>query len=220
MKNIAMIPARAGSKRLPHKNLLEISPGTSLIEHQIKKLKSINCFDEIWVNSDSKRVEIIANNNKVHFYKRSKVLADDKSTSEDYIYDFIKNINCNNIFQVHSIAPLLKTKEIEDFVNYFNKKNYNTLLSYNDSILEHSFKNNPINFSYKKKQNSQDLLPLQKINWAITGWNSKKYIDSIKNNKNATFSSPVGYFRISKKSSLVIKDKTDFQIAKSLLNAK
>ena len=85
-----MIPARAGSKRLPHKNLLEISPGTSLIEHQIKKLKSINCFDEIWVNSDSKRVEIIANNNKVHFYKRSKVLADDKSTSEDYIYDFIK----------------------------------------------------------------------------------------------------------------------------------
>ena len=133
MKNIAMIPARAGSKRLPHKNLLEITPAVPLILYQIKKLKSIDCFDEIWVNSDSEKIENIALKNNVHFYRRSNHLADDKSPSEDYIYDFLKNVNCDNIFQVHSIAPLLKKEEIKNFVTYFNKENYNTLLSYNDS---------------------------------------------------------------------------------------
>ena len=128
MKNIAMIPARLGSQRLKRKNLQSFL-GTTLIEHAIERCKRANCFDEIWVNSESDIFNEIANKNKVHFHLRPQQLGDSVSTSEEFVYEFLCEVNCNNLFQVHSIAPLLDHKEILKFVKYFNEYNFDTLFN-------------------------------------------------------------------------------------------
>ena len=49
MKNIAVIPARGGSKRLPNKNILSLG-GIPLIAHSIVAAqKSSHCIDAIYV---------------------------------------------------------------------------------------------------------------------------------------------------------------------------
>ena len=53
MKTIAMIPARMGSKRIEKKNI-RILNGKPLISYVIEAAIEANCFDEIYINSESK----------------------------------------------------------------------------------------------------------------------------------------------------------------------
>ena len=68
MKVIAMIPARLGSQRLKRKNLEEINK-KSLVEIAIDKCVEADCFDEIWVNSESELIGNIALKKNIFFIK-------------------------------------------------------------------------------------------------------------------------------------------------------
>ena len=52
MNIIAVIPARMGSKRMPWKNRLEISPGVSLAQHAVDCAVGAGLFDHIVVSTD------------------------------------------------------------------------------------------------------------------------------------------------------------------------
>jgi CMP-N-acetylneuraminic acid synthetase len=49
---LAVIPARAGSQRLPRKNLLEIEPGLSLVQHAIDCARHSGLVADVCVSSD------------------------------------------------------------------------------------------------------------------------------------------------------------------------
>ena len=164
-----MIPARLGSQRLKHKNLREINSVT-LVAHAIRRAKKSHVFDEIWVNSESDEIGAIAKDEGVNFHKRPANLADNNATSEEYVYEFLKNHSLNYIFQIHTIAPLLAPKEIAGFVRYMMENRHDTLLSMVNEQIECAYKNKPINFSFSSKSNSQELRPIQRITWSITGW--------------------------------------------------
>ena len=212
MKIIAMIPARMGSQRLKKKNLRLIN-GIPLITHAIRKVKSIDLFDEVWVNSEHDKFGEIAKEENVFFHKRPAELANNQATSEDFIYEFLTNHYCDYLFQVHSIAPLLTKEEIKKFVEYMINSDFDVLLSVVNEQIECAFKNKPINFSYEKKQNSQELEPVQRITWSVTGWKRRVYIQAYKNKKCATFFGNVGYYPISKVAGLIIKTEEDLQIS-------
>lgn len=53
--NIAIIPARGGSKRVPLKNVKEFN-GIPMIVRTIRTLKSSGCFDQIIVSTDSDKI--------------------------------------------------------------------------------------------------------------------------------------------------------------------
>ena len=60
MKNIAIIPARGGSKRLPNKNIL-LFDGLPLLAHSILYAKNnLSIIDEIYVTTDSPEIKRIA----------------------------------------------------------------------------------------------------------------------------------------------------------------
>ena len=60
MKTIAIIPARGGSKRLPHKNVLPLG-GIPLIAHSILFAKENNqIIDEVYVSTDNDMIKEIA----------------------------------------------------------------------------------------------------------------------------------------------------------------
>lgn len=52
MSCLAVIPARMGSERMPRKNLCEIEPGVSLIQHAIHCADHSGLFDSIAVSTD------------------------------------------------------------------------------------------------------------------------------------------------------------------------
>jgi CMP-N-acetylneuraminic acid synthetase len=218
MKVIAMIPARLGSQRLKRKNLEEINK-KSLVEIAIDKCVEADCFDEIWVNSESELIGNIALKKNIFFHKRPSKLADNISTSEEFVLEFLQKHECDYIIQVHSIAPLLSSEEIKSFTLEFISSKANIYLSAIYESLECTFKTVPINFSLEEKTNSQLLEPIKKITWSITGWERERYLNSKKSKKCATYDGEIGIFEVSKWSGHVIKTQKDLDLARVLFDA-
>mgnify|MGYP001273896647 CR=1 FL=1 len=89
-KIVAMIPARMGSTRIPKKNIRLLN-GIPMISYIIRAAKNANCFDEIYVNSESKILGQIAVEEGVKFYERPSHLSSDNATNDDFTKDFMQN---------------------------------------------------------------------------------------------------------------------------------
>ena len=152
-RNICMIPARAGSKRIKNKNIRELN-GKPLLGYVIEAWIDANCFDEIYVNSESELIGEIASSYNINYYKRPSSLSTDKSTNDEFVLDFIEKNNLEdcNIIQVLPTSPFLTSIEITEFVRAFttyHKDNisYTTLVSVVENKIECLYQNYPINFN-------------------------------------------------------------------------
>ncbi len=213
---IAMIPARLGSQRLKKKNLRELD-GVPLITRAIRNCKSAGCFDEIWVNSESVVFGEIAEQEGVSFHRRPEELGNNHATSEEYIAEFLETHACDHIIQVHSIAPLLTVKDIRAFTGAFVGSEYDCLLSVEEIQIEVAFRDHPVNFTFAEKTNSQELDPVQRVSWCITGWRRESYLSAVREGKCATYSGKVGFYPVNPLANHVIKTERDLRIAEALL---
>lgn len=117
MSNIAIIPARGGSKRIPRKNIKDFL-GKPIIAYSIQAAIDSQLFDEVMVSTDDKEIAEVAlkYGAKVPFM-RSADTANDYATIADVInevmieykkYDrFFKNICC-----ILPTAPLILSEDI------------------------------------------------------------------------------------------------------------
>lgn len=215
-KAVAMIPARLGSKRLPKKNL-QVLGSMTLVEAAVRRCLEAGVFEEVWVSSESQEILDVAAHAGARTHVRAENLADDYATSEDFVDDFLNSHECSSLFQVHSIAPLISPARLQEFHNWFSSEGFDTGLSVDRISLETLFLKNPVNFSYSRKENSQDLEPLFRINWAITAWKSETFLKSRKAGHGGTYSGRVGHFLLNQLESIVIKDETDLLIARAAL---
>lgn len=58
MRILAIIPARMGSTRIPRKNLCEISPGLSLVQHAVDCARHCGLVDDVVVSTDDLTIPI------------------------------------------------------------------------------------------------------------------------------------------------------------------
>lgn len=105
MKAVALIPARAGSKRVPGKNMRLLN-GHPLIAYTIAAALESGCFDAIWVCSDDDRVfDYVLKHtpNNVHYRSRPMV-ADDQADIvwvKDALHtDAAAHLGFSNIFAI------------------------------------------------------------------------------------------------------------------------
>lgn len=216
MKIISVVPARMGSQRLKHKNLRELDH-IPLIVRAIRKCKNADIFEEIWVNSEHKAFEEIAVAEGVKFHQRPEELSNDTATSEQFIAEFLTKRKCDYLFQIHSIAPLVTVNDIRMFVEFMLNSDYDCVLSTEEIQIECAYRNKPVNFSYSEKTNSQNLKPVQRVSWSITGWKRETFLNAVKNEKCATYAGKVGYYPISRLAAHVIKTEEDLRYAEALL---
>lgn len=81
MRNIAIIPARSGSKGLPHKNIRELA-GHPLIAYTIKAALNSKLFDRVMVSTDSEEYAEIARKYGAEVpFLRSEETSTDKASS-------------------------------------------------------------------------------------------------------------------------------------------
>ena len=212
---LAMIPARMGSQRLARKNLRELA-GVPIVTRAIRKCLATGVFDEVWLNSEHEDFKQIAKEEGAGFHKRPEHLGSNQATSEQYVAEFLQMHECDYLVQVHSIAPLLKTDEVTRFVEAMTKDDADVMLSCEEVLIECALDGNPVNFSFSEKTNSQDLHPIQRISWSITGWRSSTYLTAVESGKCATYAGKVDFFPINPMASHIIKTEEDLRIAEAL----
>lgn len=213
---IAMIPARLGSQRLARKNLRSLA-GLPLIVRAIRRCLKAGLFSEIWVNSESSVFAEFAAAEGINFHKRPSELGGHLATSEEYIAEFLAAHECDYMLQVHSIAPLLTVQQIRLFAEQLQTGECDVLLSYVPEQIECAFRNQPVNFLFDRKTNSQELEPVQRMSWSITGWKRSVYLDAVRDGVCATYSGRVGFFELDHLAGHVIKTQEDLDIAEALL---
>lgn len=168
MKNIIIIPARGGSKRLPRKNVLPLN-GMALIEHSINYAKQNKAFvDAIVVTTDCPQIKKIAISNGITVIDRPKDLSGDLSTTVSALKQVLKTINVeyDNVILLQVTSPLRPQNLLKEAFETYVKGNYESLMtvSRNQEKLGKIFDNQFIPFNYKMEQRSQDLEPLYSEN--------------------------------------------------------
>jgi CMP-N-acetylneuraminic acid synthetase/quercetin dioxygenase-like cupin family protein len=215
MKVVAMIPARLGSKRIPKKNIRLLN-GIPLISYIIRAVKQTNCFDEIYVNSESDIIGKLALEEGVKFYKRPDELSSDSATNDDFVLDFLENINCDTLVQVLATSPFLTTSEVEGFTSTFVEQEYATLISVNNQQIECVYNNEPINFDQKKQSPPSQLLsPVGAYACALMAWNVESYKDNMKKYGCGYHGGTgnVGFYELRGHSTIDVDNEEDFQLA-------
>lgn len=217
--NIAMIPARMGSQRLKQKNLAEIE-GAPILAHAVRKCLNAGCFDEVYVNSEHPTFGEIAVAEGAQFHKRPDELANNVATSEQFVYEFLKAHPCDRVFQVHSIAPLLTAAQVREFATAMIEGDYDTYLSCTLEQIECAYEGEPINFTFDAKTNSQELKPIQRITWSVTGWRSKTFMAAAEAGKTATYTGKIGFHALDRLAGHIIKTQEDLVIAERLFSTR
>jgi CMP-N,N'-diacetyllegionaminic acid synthase len=131
MKNLIIIPARKGSKRVKNKNLTKVN-NRPLIYWTInfaKKIKNKN-YDLV-VSSDCNKVKNICDKENVFFLKRPKKISGDYISMHKVIFDILKknNKNYKYIILLQPTSPLRKLNLVSNAINILDKKkNFDSLV--------------------------------------------------------------------------------------------
>ena len=117
MKNLAIIPARGGSKRIPHKNIKEFL-GKPIIAYSIEAALKSGLFDEVMVSTDDEEIAAIAKQYgaKVPFM-RSAETANYFASTADVLKEVIAKYQqqgqeFDNFCCFYATAPLVQSKDI------------------------------------------------------------------------------------------------------------
>jgi len=123
---VAIIPARGGSKRIPHKNIVDFC-GKPLIAWTIEAAQKAGIFDAIVVSTDDEEIAkvSIAYGAEVPFLRDKK--ADDYSPVSEAIIRTIEQLEeigrkYDLVVQLFAVCPLRTSDEIIDALKFFTEK--------------------------------------------------------------------------------------------------
>ena len=210
---IAMIPARMGSTRLTMKNLALLD-GKPLIYYAINAAKDSEVFSRVFINSEDALFEKIAKRYGIEFYQRPAQFATSTAKSDFVVHDFVMNNPCNIMVWVNPTSPLQTGEEIKQVVEYFIKEGLDTLITVNDAQVHCVYKNKPVNFKLDEVfAQTQYITPVQSFVYSIMMWRTDVFIKTFKKRGHAFFCGKVGFYPVSKLSSIIIKRKEDLMLA-------
>ena len=133
MKTIAIIPARAGSKRILKKNI-KLFCGKPIIEYSISAALSSGLFGEVMVSTDSEEIATLAQElgAKVPFMRSEKTSTDTATTSEvllEVLEQYRNNGIDFNLFScIYPTAPFLTPEKLSAAMKMFIESGCDSLI--------------------------------------------------------------------------------------------
>lgn len=114
--NLAVIPARGGSKRIPRKNIKPFC-GKPMIAWSIEAALASGCFDRVIVSTDDEEIAAVAREYGAEVpFMRSAELADDHTglmpVMQHAILAIEKNVTVDLVCCCYATAPFLSFKDI------------------------------------------------------------------------------------------------------------
>lgn len=216
-----MIPARLGSKRVPNKSLRLVN-GKPLIEYAIDLALESSAFSptDIFTNTDIPWLRSLAEAKGVSFYERETHLAQDHSSNDDFMHDFMQKTTYDTYFQLLCTSPLLRSTTLKDFYDTFHSSEISTLISVKDINIECVFDNKPVNFdSTKPTPRSQDITPIKAYACSLMAWDRSTYLHNITSTGAAYHGglAPKSYFTIPDDETIDVDNEHDFEVARLLM---
>lgn len=126
--NIAIITARGGSKRIPHKNIRNFC-GKPIIEYSIRAALDAQVFDTVMVSTDDERIALIAKNAGAEVpFMRSEKTANDYATTTDVLLEVIEQydkmgITFENACCIYPTAPFVNAAKLKNAMAILQKDN-------------------------------------------------------------------------------------------------
>ncbi|SFW56508.1 pseudaminic acid cytidylyltransferase [Cellulophaga fucicola] len=228
MANLAIIPARGGSKRIPRKNI-KVFLGKPIMAYSIEAAIQSNLFDEVMVSTDDEEIAQIAKKYGATVpFLRSKNNANDFAVLADVVQEVVskykeKNKKFDNICCILPTAPFVTFKKINEAYTTFIDNNFDSVFP----VLEFSF---PIQRSLKIEADKVAMVWSEHLNTRSQDLESR-YHDSGQfywlkstsfNNNKKLFTDNSGAIIISELEAQDIDTETDWKLAeikyKLLLN--
>ena len=159
---IAIIPARGGSKGLPHKNLLSFN-GEPLVVHSINYAKECSLVNTVYVSTDDDEIASVSSHSGASIIQRPSELSGDTATTESAIEHVLSTLEVKPdiIILLQATSPFRPKKSLKVALDKFIKNSFDSLLSISPT---HKFfwlidKNNNINpkYNYLNRPRRQDL---------------------------------------------------------------
>ena len=221
--NIAFIPIRKGSKGIINKNrkilnnkpLFHYTLISSLNADLIDKVVLATDDDELIENFD---YSIFNNSNKLEIYRRLDENAQDDSTTESVILEYIsfKNLSTLDVFLlVQATSPLTSVFDILNIILKYNSSEYDSILSVvKSSGFFWSSDGTSLNYDWRSRPRRQQLTNLT---FKETGALYVSTIGNIINSKNR-LSGTIGFYIMKDCQALDIDDISDFKNAEKILS--
>lgn len=188
MNNLAIIPARGGSKRIPRKNIKDFL-GKPIIAYSIEAALRSNLFDEVMVSTDDYEIAEIARNYGAEIpFLRSEKTANDHATTADVINEVLleyKNLkrDFDHSCCIYATAPFVTEDRLKESYNLLIKSDFDSVVP----IVPFSFPtqrglklfDNKINFAHPEYINtrSQDLETIYHDTGQFYFFNVKRFIE-------------------------------------------
>jgi len=215
--NLAIIPARGGSKRIPRKNIKNFN-GKPMISWSIELAIESKIFDNIVVSTDDEEVKKIArsfDSDKIIIDDRPEILATSSTSTDDLIKYVPSIIREGSVLWTHVTSPFIDSDIYSQAIKfYFDNLNGNDSLMSVTEIQKFIWNDaGPINYDTQKEKwpRTQTLKPLYEINSGIF----LADIEIYKNQQNRIGKRPF-FFKLDAKTALDIDWEDDFYLAESL----
>lgn len=215
MKNIAIIPARGGSKGIIRKNLrfFNYQP---LIYYVIQNALNCEKIDDVVVTSESEEIIEYCRRFDIKIRKRPAFLSGDEITLDPVIYDTVvwfenEFYNVDNVITLQPTSPLLTVRTLSNAINKFETSELDTLISVEDDTnLGWIEKDGTLVENYEKRVNRQWLTKKYKETGAFLI--SRRSVV----NENTRIGQKIGVYVVPKYEAIDIDDEIDWNIAENL----
>lgn len=215
MKILAVIPARAGSKGIPNKNI-RLLGGHPLVYYAISNALKSKFITDVIVTTDSAEIIEIAKSMGVKYKLRDSSLCGDDVTLDSVIFDAVGDTNeLDYIVTLQPTSPTLTVETLDNAIAKIIKEKYDTLISVsNKPHLSWTVKGNEIVKNYVDRLNRQ-YLPAHYIETGAFLIAKANYVTH-----NSRIGKKVGVYEVQESESVDIDDFNDLIVAASILNSK
>lgn len=170
MKTACFIPIKANSERVPGKNFRVLN-GKKLYEYIIEHVIEADCFDDIYVDTNSDEIKEYVKAKGLHIIERKPELAQNTANGNDLlVYHYEQYPQYDYYFQLFATAPFLQPKSIRScFDQLVNASMYDSCFT---ALENHSFywlNGIPVNYRPGILPRSQDMAPLMEESTGMYG---------------------------------------------------
>lgn len=220
-KIVLHIPARAGSKRVPKKNM-RLMNGKPMISYAIETAVSADITKNMYVNTDSKEIAHYVANNFSCFkvYERCEDLATDKASSDEFNCDIIENLEADTLIMINPVCPLVSIDDMRNSFEAYKNSSCDTLITSSSTRMQTFCDGNPVNIKLDEKlAASQDNKKITVLNWAITIWDGKKFVNRMKKQGYASLGDDRLLFDIDPLNGIKVSEEKDFLFIEKILKS-
>jgi CMP-N,N'-diacetyllegionaminic acid synthase len=154
VKRVAVIPSRAGSKRIKNKNFRNFYFNQSLTDLTINFAIKCNLFDKIIVSTDKINYKNKFTDSLLILKRPKKISQDNSDISQIFYSKKLFFLSFNYIYILQPTSPLRDILEIRNAINWYEKSDYDSFATVSEidkNFLIFDNKKKLISFCDKKK---------------------------------------------------------------------